>query len=41
MKEHFQQRINNSVLAILKENYSLLEEENRKLLNVNATLLFN
>lgn len=29
-----------SELAILKEKYSLLEEENRKLLNVNATLLF-
>lgn len=29
-----------SELAILKEKYSLLKEENRKLLNVNATLLF-
>lgn len=29
-----------SELAMLKEKYSFLEEENRKLLNVNATLLF-
>lgn len=29
-----------SELAILKEKYNLLEEENKKLLNINATLLF-
>ncbi len=29
-----------SELAILKEKYNLLAEENRNLLNVNATLLF-
>jgi hypothetical protein len=29
-----------SELNILKEKYNLLKEENKKLLNINATLLF-